>query len=99
MMKLLSLPLFFEPSFKQALHQHREVAFISSAAEDIHCLKLVLMAKQDRKLFPIFVRPLSGGPAGLPLFRCGTSPLPCPCLDRPDRFGDWRVPLWGLLPD
>jgi len=81
MMKLLSLTVFLEPSFKQALHQHREVALIARAAKDIHGLKLILMAKQDGKLFPIFVRPLSRGPAWLPLFSSGTSPLPCPSLD------------------
>ncbi len=99
MMKLLSLPLFFEPSFKQALHQHREVALIACAAEDIHGLKLVLMAKQDGKLFPVFVRPLSGRSAWLSLFGSGTSPLPCPYLDWPDRFEGWRGRRWAFLPD
>jgi hypothetical protein len=90
MMKLLSLPLFFEPSFKQALHQHREVAFIACAAKDIDGLKLILMAKKDRKLFPIFVRPLSRRPAGLSLLSSGRSPLPCPYLGWPGRFRERR---------
>jgi hypothetical protein len=77
--------VFLEPSFKQALHQHRKVAFIARAAEDIHGLKLVLMAKKNRKLFPILVRPLSCRPARLPLFGSGTTPpaLPLPGLAGP----------------